>query len=93
LGFLVFARGTCPLDSLNRQRVTDVDVAVEVGGVTIQPGDLVLGDLDGVVVVPHRVEAEALEAAWKKVTAENQVRDEIRAGSKAGEVFKKYGVL
>ncbi len=93
MGFLVLARGTCPLDSLNRQRVTDVDVAVEVGGVIIQPGDLVLGDLDGVVVVPRTVEAEAIEAAWKKVTAENQVRDEIRAGSKAGEVFRKYGVL
>jgi len=43
--------------------------------------------------VPRRVEAEALAAAWEKVTAENQVRDEIRAGCKAGEVFKKYGVL
>lgn len=93
MGFLVFARGTCPLDSLHRQRVTAIDVAVEVGGVTIRPGDLVLADLDGVVVVPQAIEAEALSKAWEKVTAENQVRDEIRAGGKAGEVFKKYGVL
>jgi 4-hydroxy-4-methyl-2-oxoglutarate aldolase len=93
MGFLVFARGTCPLDSLHRQRVAAVDVEVEIGGVRIHGGDLVLADCDGVVVVPRGVEAEALVRAWEKVTAENHVRDEIRAGSKAGEVFKKYGVL
>jgi regulator of RNase E activity RraA len=93
MGFRVFARGTCPLDSMHRQRVKAVDVTVEVGGVAIAPGDLVLADLDGVVVVPRNVEAEALARAWEKVTAENRVRDEIRAGSKAGEVFRKYGVL
>jgi regulator of RNase E activity RraA len=93
LGFRVFARGTCPLDSLHRQRVTAVDVAVEIGGVRIAPGDLLFADLDGVVVVPRKIEAEALAKAWEKVTAENRVRDEIRAGSKAGEVFRKYGVL
>jgi regulator of RNase E activity RraA len=93
LGFRVFARGTCPLDSMHRQRVAAVDVAVEIGGVAISAGDLVFADLDGVVVVPRQVEAEALAKAWEKVTAENRVRDEIRAGSKAGEVFRKYGVL
>lgn len=93
MGFLVFARGTSPLDSLHRQRVTAIDAEVEVGGVTIRPGDLVLADLDGVVVVPRWVEAEVLERAREKVTAENRVRDEIRAGSKAGEVYRKYGVL
>lgn len=93
MGFAVFARGTCPRDSLHRQRVVAVDVDVEVGGVRISPGDLVFADADGVVVVPRAVEREALEAAWTKVTAENRVRDEIRAGSLASEVFKKYGVL
>jgi 4-hydroxy-4-methyl-2-oxoglutarate aldolase len=93
MGFLVFARGASPLDSLNRQRVTAVDVEVEIGGVGIAPGDLVLADLDGVVVVPQSVEVEAIRRAWEKVTAENVVRDEIRAGSLAGEVFRKYGVL
>jgi regulator of RNase E activity RraA len=93
MGFLVFARGTCPLDSLHRQRVAAVDVAVQIGGVRIESGDLVFADDDGIVVVPRAVEADAIARAWEKVTAENRVRDEIRAGSKAGEVFKKYGVL
>ena len=60
LGFTVYARGTCPRDSLHRQRVVAVDVAVEIGGVTIGPGELLLADDDGVVVVPREVEAEAL---------------------------------
>jgi regulator of RNase E activity RraA len=93
MGFLVYARGTCPLDSMHRQRVSAVDVPVVIGGVTIHPGDLVFADADGAVVVPRAIEDEALARAWQKVTAENQVRNEIRAGSKAGDVFKKYGVL
>ncbi len=93
MGFLVFARGTSPLDSLHRQRVTAVDVPVEIGGVSIRPGDLVIADADGAAVIPREVEQEALARAWDKVTAENVVRNEIRAGSKAADVFKKYGVL
>ncbi len=93
MDFPVFAHGTCPLDSLHRQRVTDVDVTVVIGGVEIHPGALILADVDGVVVVPREVEAEAIAKAWEKVTAENRVREEIRGGAKASEVFQKYGVL
>jgi len=93
MGFTVFARGTCPRDSLHRQRVTAVDVPVEIGGVRIAPGDLLVADLDGLVVVPQAVERAALAAALEKVSAENRVRDEIRSGLSAGEVFRKYGVL
>ena len=91
--FPVFARSTCVYDSLNRQRVVDVDVKVEIDGVVFQPGDLVFADEDGVVVVPHVVEQEAISRAWKKVHAENVVRDSIRGGLKAAEAFAKYGVL
>jgi regulator of RNase E activity RraA len=93
MGFHVLARGVSPLDSMHRQRVSAIDVPVQVGGVRIDPGDLVLGDLDGVVVVPRAVEGKVLAQALEKMGAENRVRDEIRAGIKAGEVFKKYGVL
>jgi 4-hydroxy-4-methyl-2-oxoglutarate aldolase len=93
MGFHVFARGTCVYDSRDRQRVIDLDVPVEIDGVRFSPGDLVIADEDGVVVVPKAVETEAIRNAWAKVNAENQVRDEIRAGAKATDVFKKYGVL
>jgi len=92
-GFLTFARGTCPRDSLHRQRVTAVDVRMWVGGVAIEPGDIVVADEDGVVVVTAGMAKEALSRASEKANAENQVRDEIRAGASAAAVFKKYGVL
>lgn len=91
--FPVFAAGTCPYDSLHRQRVTARDVPVEVGGVSIRTGDIVFADEDGIVVIPHEIEADILSAAWQKVNAENEVRDAIRDGLSAKAAFEKYGVL
>lgn len=93
MDFPVFARGTCVYDSQDRQRVVDIDVDVEIGGVRFRPGDLVFADTDGVVVVPGEVEAEAIRRAWEKVNAENVTRDAIRGGMKATEAYNKYGVL
>lgn len=93
MGFPVFARGTCVYDSRDRQRVIDVDVPVEIDGVPFAPGDLVLADADGVVVVPRQVEQEAIARAWQKVHAEDETRDAIRQGLKATEAWEKYGVL
>ena len=93
MGFNVFARGVNPRDSQNRQRVVDLNVPVEIGGVRIEPGDLIVADVDGVVVVPQRLEAETLERAWNKVHAENITRDAIRGGMLAVEAYRKFGVL
>lgn len=93
MGFVCFARGTCVYDSQNRQRVVDIDVPVEIDGVRFCPGDLVIADVDGVVVVPRAVEREAIAAAWTKVHAENVTRDAIKAGMKATDAYEKYGVL
>src|SRR5437588_1967972 len=74
MGFSIFARGTSPYDSRDRNRVIDIDVPVEIDGVRFSPGDLVFADLDGIVVVPQAIEAEAIQAAWEKVHAEHTVR-------------------
>lgn len=93
MNFAVYARATCVYDSLNRQRVIDADIPVEICGVVFQPGCLVFADEDGVVAVPLEAESEAIRRAWEKVHAENIVRDSIRAGMKAVDAFEKYGVL
>ena len=93
MGFTAFARGVCIYDSLNRQRVVDVDVPVEIDGVTFSPGDLVMADVDGVVVVPQAIEKQAIARAWEKVYAENITRDAIKAGMKAVAAYEKFGVL
>jgi len=93
MGFPVFARGRCVYDSLHRQRVIEIDGAVEVGGVSIRSGDFIIADQDGVVVVPQQQEQQVLQAAWDKVHAENVTRDAIRDGMGAVEAYQKYGVL
>jgi 4-hydroxy-4-methyl-2-oxoglutarate aldolase len=91
--FPVFARGTNVYDSLHRQRVTAIDIPVEIGGVTFNPGDLIIADADGIVVVPQKVEEEVIRAAWEKVHAENITRDAIRDGMSATDAYNKYGIL
>ena len=91
--FPVFHGGIAPLDSKGRGKVADIDVPIECAGVRIEPGDLVFGDVDGVVIVPRHVEEEVLSRAFEKVSSENRTRDELLQGAKLGEVFDRYGVL
>src|SRR5262245_1153677 len=93
MSFPVFARGTSPYDSRDRNRVIDIEIPIEIAGVIFSPGDLVIADADGIVVVPQSVEADAIHSAWDKVHAENTVRDSIARGMTATDAFKKYGVL
>ena len=91
--FPVFATGQCPYDSLHRQKVIDANVPVEISGVIIHPGDIVFADEDGIVIIPQKVEVEAIKLAFQKVSAENITRDAIKAGMKATAAYEKYGVL
>ncbi|MFA5026721.1 MAG: RraA family protein [Candidatus Methylomirabilota bacterium] len=93
MGFPVFARGIKPLDSCGRGFVADVDVPVVCGEVLVRPGELVVGDYDGIVVIPREVEDEALARALAKVDGENHTRDELLQGRLLGEVYEKYGIL
>lgn len=89
----VFSRGRFAQDSGVRTQVVEYRCPIEVGQVHVQPGDLVFGDLDGVVVVPHKVEAEVIEKALGKARGEKLVRKEIEAGMSSTAAFKKYGIL
>ncbi len=91
--FPVFCGGIGPLDSKGRGMVMAIDVPVAVGGVLVHPGDLIVGDVDGVIVVPRAVEEEALRLALDKVAAEDATRKELEAGALLADVFKRHGVL
>ena len=78
---------------LSARRLWIIAARFEVGPVARQPGDLVFGDLDGVVLVPKRVEAEVVERALAKARREKLVRKEIEAGMSSTAAFKKYGIL
>jgi 4-hydroxy-4-methyl-2-oxoglutarate aldolase len=89
----VFSRGRFAQDSAVRTQVADYRCPIEIGQVTVQPGDLIFGDLDGVVVVPKRVEAEVIARALAKARGEKLVRKEIEAGMSSTAAFRKYGIL
>ena len=91
--FPLFSRGAYGRDAGVRSHVLDYGVPIEIDGVWIEPGDLILGDADGVIVVPAAIEAEVIERALEKVSAENVVLDAIRGGMSATEAFRRYGVL
>lgn len=91
--FPVFHGGIGPLDSKGRGQVAAIDVPVELAGVHVEPGDLVFGDADGVVVIPRKIEEKVLAAALEKVSGENRTRDALRKGEKLKDVFERYGIL
>jgi len=61
--------------------------------VSIAPGDIVFGDLDGVLVIPRAAEEEAITRALEKVTKESAVRIAIVNGMSTVEAFEKFGVM
>ncbi len=93
LGFPVLSRGADPRDINGRGEVVARNVTVEVDGVTVRPGDLVVGDDDGVVIVPEEVIDEVVGVAVEKTSSESQFRQAVREGVPPGEAFKRFGVL
>lgn len=89
----VFSRGRFAQDSSVRTQVVDFRCNIEIGGVWIEPGDLVFGDMDGVLIIPKRYEAEVIESALTKARSEKVVRKDIENGLSATAAFAKYGIL
>jgi regulator of RNase E activity RraA len=93
LGFPTFAAGIHCADSLGRIDVDAVGTRIVCGGVEVGPGDLVLGDHDGIVVIPAELGAEVVELAEEKIAGENLVRDKLAEGMPVSEAFRTYGVI
>ncbi len=89
----VFSRGSFGQDAGVRSVVIDYRVPTEVGGVRVDPGALLVGDADGVMVVPLDIEQEIVEAALAKAEAESEVRTVIRNGSSSNRAWATFGVL
>ncbi|WP_210258546.1 RraA family protein [Devosia sp. 919] len=93
LEFPLFHAGIGPLDSKGRGEVIAIDVPVECAGVRINPGDILFGDADGVVVIPKAIEAEVVALAYEKLKGENKTRDALLAGRRLADVYDEFGVL
>jgi 4-hydroxy-4-methyl-2-oxoglutarate aldolase len=93
LGFTVFSRGLYAQDQGSRGKVIDYGCPIEIGGIRIEPGSLLFGDREGMLVVPREVEAEAVERALDKARTENAIAIAIRNGMGAQEAFDEFGVM
>ena len=89
----VFSRGSFAQDAGVRSSVIDFRCTVEIGGVLVEPGDLIFADIDGVLVIPRSIEQHVIQQALEKVAGEKIVRKEIESGSTSTAVFDRYGIL
>jgi regulator of RNase E activity RraA len=93
MNFPVFANGIRPISSKGRCICIDYNCPAEIGGVLVNPGDIVFADADGVVVIPEKIAEDTIQEALKVVERETKTRDELREGSLLSDVFMKYGTL
>jgi 4-hydroxy-4-methyl-2-oxoglutarate aldolase len=93
VGFPVFTRFVTPEDSTWRWEVTATQVPIMIGTARIVPGDWVVGDEDGVVVVPRDIAGDVLRAAEAKVGTENLVREAVHGGLSPLEAFERFGTF
>lgn len=93
LKFPCFSYGRYAQDQAPRGKVIDYRVPIEMEGVRIRPGDIIFGDLDGVLVIPKEVETEVIQRAYEKATGEKMVANAIKNGMGAKESFDKHGIM
>ncbi|SDQ19517.1 RraA family protein [Pseudovibrio sp. Tun.PSC04-5.I4] len=93
LKFPLASFGSYAQDQAPRGKVVDWRVPIEMDGVRINPGDLIYGDLDGVLVIPKEIEVAAFEGAVEKARGEQEVLIALQNGMTTKDAFEKYGVM
>lgn len=93
MNFPTFGFGSYGQDSAPRYKVYDYRVPIEIGVVTVHPGDIVCGDVDGVLVVPADAESEVFHRALEKARGEKTVKRDLESGVSATEAFARHGIM
>ncbi len=94
--FPVYARYRTPVQSIGRWKVTAWQVPVELPGATarrvpVRPGDFVLADVDGAIVIPAEIAEPVLAQAETLTATEKKIRRDLDGGATLEQVLKKYG--
>lgn len=93
INFPTFSYGTYAQDQGPRGKVIDYNVPVEVCGITINPGDIIYGDSDGLLIIPKSIEKDVITEALEKVATESDVRIAIKNGMSTVDAFEKFGMM
>jgi 4-hydroxy-4-methyl-2-oxoglutarate aldolase len=92
--FPVFARYVTPQDCVSRwELLAHGEITIVVGGVRVGWGDWIVGDRDGLVVVPGGIVEEILAEAEEKVATESEIREAVRGGTLPLEAYERYGTF
>ena len=86
LGLPVFVRALNPSGTVKKS-LGEINVHVTCGGVRVNPGDIILGDCDGVVVVPQEVEDDVFAKAQAKFDKEAHIVEQLKAGKTTLEIY------
>ncbi|WP_342328477.1 RraA family protein [Pedobacter sp. FW305-3-2-15-E-R2A2] len=93
LNFPVFSYGSYAKDQAPRGKVIDFRTSIEMNGVLIRNGDYVIGDRDGVCIVPKEASTEIFRLAFEKARGEKVVFQKIKEGMSAKAAFETYGIM
>lgn len=93
VGLPVFGYGPYAQDQAPRGKVIDFRVPIDMDGVRINSGDMIIGDIDGVCVVPRSSEKEVFTRALEKARGERMVLKAIQEGMSAVEAWNTYGIM
>ena len=93
LGFTVFSRGLYAQDQGARGKVERWRCSLKIGDVEINSGDMVFADREGVLIVPRKIEQEAVRLAVEKASTENQIAKAVKEGMSASVAFEKFAVF
>ena len=91
--FPCFSMGRYAQDQRARGKVVDFRCTIRFGEVTVTPGDIVFGDIDGVCVVPQDAAEEVIRKASEKANGEKKVLQAIRRGMGAQEAWDTFGIM
>jgi 4-hydroxy-4-methyl-2-oxoglutarate aldolase len=90
IGYPVFSKDHWMRTGKDRVQVEATNITVSIGDARVQPGDILRGDADGVVVIPKEHEAKVLETAEQIEHAENAIREAVRSGMRLDEARKQF---
>ncbi len=93
LKFPVFSRYITPRTGKTRTKMLEMNGEIQCGGIRVRPGDVIVADRTGIIVIPRERAAEVLEKSRKSIKGEKDFADGLRTGKTFGEMNRKTGQL
>lgn len=93
IGFPVFCAYTSPIDIVGTWRLTATQAPIQIGGITVHPGDYILADSDGALLLPQAHAAFIIAQSVLTLTTDTAMRRDIRAGRDPYDAFLEYAKL